>query len=90
MQGNVHTRINYLQMQIKSKENTVSSLQYSYTLDDNEEYWCFLKYQVIIEYNDKPPLPPPFNLLHFFLFLPFRLFFPRLLDGYSHAVGTIL
>ena len=49
-------------------------------VEEAEGHWLFKKYQLVVAYNAKPPLPPPLNLLA----LPFYI--AKLI---SHRFGIV-
>ena len=52
-----------------------------------ESLWIFQKFQLVIEYNSKPPLPPPLNLL-LIIYYPLKLIRNRLKTGNWHRVSA--
>ena len=54
------------------------SLKYFVFLSaDAESHWIFLKYQIVREYNRKPPIPPPFNILIIPFLFPLYWYYRR-------------
>jgi hypothetical protein len=57
--------------------------------NQSHQLWRYQRFLIVIEYDEKPPLPPPFNTIYY-LFSGIRYIIPKIHDWYHRRRDGIL